>query len=202
MARQIMIIGNGAIGEGVAELANASDMVVRFNLCSSYSDKDQRCDVIALCNTGRPGKAMAQSLEWRAHPAFRSAREIWSVRDGWKFQEMKPEVLARYPELDDFFEDFADEFAAIAKTEGKEHQVLSRDLHEALDAEIAQLTDEPYVCPSSGLVAIAQILNTIKQAGDRVLIAGFTHQGWALHPFDAEKRLIDGWVAKGDLTRV
>lgn len=197
-----MIIGNGAIGEGVASLANASDLVVRFNLCGSFGSDDRRCDVVAVCNTGRPAKAMVGAPAWRAHPAVQKASEIWSVRDAHTFDAMKPDVLARHPELDDFFEDFTADFAKIAAEDSKFHQVISRDVHEGVDAELSKLTDAPYVCPSSGLVTIAHILKNVKEAGDEVRIAGFTHQGWELHPFEAEKRLIDRWVASGDLIRV
>lgn len=202
MAKRIIIIGNGEIAQGVAELADASDMVVRFNLCSTYGASGHKCDVVALCNTGRPAKQMAFSAEWRAHPAVQSAGEIWSVRDAAKFHDMKPQIIARYPELDDFFEDFTDEFAALAKREGKSDCVIDRAVHEALDAEMSRLDGASYVCPSSGLVAIAHILKNVKQPSDEVLIAGFGHQGWALHPFVAEKRLIDEWAAQGHLIRV
>lgn len=201
MAKTIAVVGNGEIAAGSAQQIDACDMVVRFNLCRSYGAGGVKSDVIALCNTGRPAKHMLSSVDWLSHPAVQKAGEIWSVRSADKFNEMRPEVLSRHPELDDFFEDFTPEIASLAARFGKSHRVIDRALHEAVDVHLAKLTGEPYVCPSSGLVALVHILKKVKGPGDEVLIAGFGHQGWALHPFEAEKRLIDAWVAKGDLKR-
>lgn len=202
MARRITVVGNGRIEQGLADLIDASDLVVRFNFCGSYGVGGRKTDIVAVCNTGRPAKAMTQSAEWRVHPAVQAASEIWCVRDADKFEEMKPVVLARHPELDDFFEDFTVDFALIASEGGKSHHVISRSVHEELDRELAALTIALYVCPSSGMVAIAHVLTAIKEVGDEIFIAGFEHQGWDLHPFEAEKKLIDGWIASGDLVRL
>lgn len=202
MARRIVIVGNGEVAPELAADIDASDMVVRFNNCASYGAGGLKTDVVAVCNTGRPGKAMSRSPDWRMLPAVQAASEIWSVREAAKFDEMMPDVLTRHPELDDFFEDFTGDFARIAAEDGKAHHVISREVHENLDCDLKGLTETPYVCPSSGLVAIAHVLSAIRQPGDEVLIAGFSHQGWELHPFDAERTLIERWIAKGDLARL
>ncbi len=60
VSRKIMIVGNGEIGkEGAAAIA-AADFVIRFNECRSYAASPGRTDVVAVCNTGRPGKAMTR----------------------------------------------------------------------------------------------------------------------------------------------
>ena len=57
-ARQIMIVGNGAVDEGAAPLIDAADMVIRFNGSRNFGAAGRKSDVIAVCNTGRPGAAM------------------------------------------------------------------------------------------------------------------------------------------------
>ncbi len=63
--RRIMIVGNGEIAEGAATEIDAADLVVRFNDCRSIETGGSRTDVVAVCNTGRPARAMLGSAEWR-----------------------------------------------------------------------------------------------------------------------------------------
>ncbi|WP_407816428.1 hypothetical protein, partial [Staphylococcus aureus] len=85
----------------------------------------------------------------------------------------------------DFCADYTGEFAAIARAGGKSHVVISRGVHERLDTALEAYKPAPYVCPSTGLVAIAHVLENVSGDDDEVTIAGFSHQGWSGHPFTA-----------------
>jgi hypothetical protein len=196
--RTIMIVGNGEIAEGASDMIDAADFVVRFNECGSFGAGGRRTDVVAVCNTGRPAKSMLSSPEWRNKEAVRTAREIWSVRDPRKFAALRAPLALSHPELDDFCDDYTDEFAAFAAGTGKRHVIIDAAIHDAVDAELQPYHPGPYVVPSSGLVVIAEVM----AAHPDIVLAGFGHAGWDGHPFAAEKRLVDAYVAAGRLRRV
>ncbi|MBB4249293.1 hypothetical protein FHT69_000105 [Rhizobium sp. BK008] len=200
MIRKIMIVGNGEVGEGMAGIIDAADFVVRFNECRSYGDGGSRTDAVAVCNTGRPAKAMLGSREWRTHPGVVSAREIWSVRDPEKFAALRAPLAVSHPELDDFCDDYTDEFSAFCADAGKRHVVIGKSIHEAVDVSLSAFDPQPYVVPSSGMIVIGEVLET--HADAEVTLAGFGHAGWEWHPFAAERQLVDSYIAAGRLTRL
>jgi hypothetical protein len=202
MERRIMIVGNGEIPEGAAEVIDLADLVIRFNDCRSIGAGGSRTDIVAVCNTGRPAKAMTSSDQWRQSDPVRQASSIWSVRNPEKFLAMRPGIVEAHPELEDFCDDYSADFEAFALSSGKEHVVLPAVVHDKLDDALRVFATEPYVCPSSGLIAIAHILDTTVPDRDRIMIAGFGHTGWDGHPFAAEKQLVDAFEAEGRLTRI
>ncbi len=201
MGRRIMIVGNGEVPDGVADVIDRADIVIRFNHCRSLGAGGRRTDVVAVCNTGRPGREMTQELHWRESPGVVSATAIWCVRDPAKFSEMEPDIRRDRPELEDFCVDYSVGFAAIAAETGKTHLIIDRQVHDRLDDELRSLSSQTYVCPSSGLVTIRHMLDRMVE-GDEVSIAGFGHQGWDGHPFIAEKQLVDLLVGQGRLRRL
>ncbi|KVK54605.1 Urease operon accessory protein [Agrobacterium deltaense] len=202
MGRRITIVGNGELPPGAADFIDCSDIVIRFNDCRSLGPGGTRTDVVAVCNTGRPGREMAEGTDWRESDGVRQASAIWSVRDPAKFSEMEPDIRARWPELTDFCADYTAGFAAIAREAGKGHIVIPRGVHERLDAALEAYAPMPYVCPSTGLFAIAHVLESVSDDGDEVAIAGFGHQGWSGHPFTAEQQLVEALAGEGRLTRI
>jgi hypothetical protein len=197
-----MIVGNGAVDEGAAPLIDAADMVIRFNGSRNFGAAGRKTDVIAVCNTGRPGAAMLADPEWRDSEAVRRTAEIWSVRDPEKFADLKPHLAISHPELDDFCDDYTDGFATFATANGKQHRIINRSVHDALDDALLALGAEPYVVPSSGLVVIQALLSDPRHASDTIILAGFGHSGWDGHPFDAERRLVDQYIASGRVMRL
>jgi hypothetical protein len=197
-----MIVGNGEIPEGAAAVIDCADLVIRFNDCRSVGAGGTRTDIIAVCNTGRPPRQMLSSQTWRQSPPVSQAKAIWSVRHPEKFAEMRQPLLALYPELDDFCDDYSGEIRRFAEETGKTHLTVARDVYERLDKSLLAYSPAPYVCPSSGLLAIAHVLEAAEFSDDQLFILGFGHQGWHGHPFDAERRLIDAFEADGKLTRI
>lgn len=200
MVRKIVIVGNGEIGEGSAAEIDAADFVVRFNDCRTFGSGGTRTDAVAVCNTGRPGKGMLGSAAWREHPAVQAAGEIWSVRDPEKFAQMRAPLAISHPELDDFCDDYTSEFSAFCADAGKTHRVVQKEIHDAVDAALSDYAPSPYVVPSSGMIVIFDVLAAHPDA--EVAIAGFGHQGWEWHPFAAERKLVDRYMAEGRLRRL
>ena len=198
--RTIMIVGNGEIAEGVAEEIDAADLIVRFNDCRSMGAGGSRTDVVAVCNTGRPARAMLGSAEWRKSPAVASASEIWSVRDPKKFAALRAPLALSHPELGDFCDDYTDQFTAFCNATGKRHVVIDESVHEGIDTALAAYEPGSYVVPSSGMVVIADVL--LRCPGDDIALTGFSHTGWDEHPFAAEKRLVDSYISLGRLRRL
>ncbi|MGG6897493.1 MULTISPECIES: Urease operon accessory protein [Rhizobium] len=195
-----MIVGNGEIAVGAAAAIDAADLVIRFNDCRSMGAGGRRTDVVAVCNTGRPARAMLGSAEWRKSPAVASASEIWSVRDPRKFAALRAPLAISHPELDDFCDDYTDQFTAFCKATGKRHVVIDQSVHDGVDTALSAYEPGSYVVPSSGMIVIAEVL--ARYPDDDVAITGFSHTGWSEHPFAAEKLLVDGYVSLGRLTRL
>lgn len=202
MGRKIIIVGNGSAPAFAAAAIDASDLVIRFNECRSFRYTGSRTDIVAVCNTGRPAHAMMGSQAWREHPAIASASAIWCVRHGEKFRELRTRLEATNPELDDFCDDLTDEFGAFTAATGKTMTVIPRRIHDRLDLDLARIGSSGYIVPSSGLLAIAYVLDEIATPQDCVSLTGFDHEGWAGHPFDAERILVNMLVAAGRLERL
>lgn len=201
-ARQIMIVGNGSVDAGAAPLIDAADLVIRFNGSRNFGTAGRKTDIIAVCNTGRPGAQMLADPAWRNSEAVSRTAEIWSVRDPDKFADLKPQLAVSHPELDDFCDDYTDGFATFATANGKGHRIIHRNVHETLDASLLALGAEPYVVPSSGMVVIEALLSDPDHAEDTIILAGFGHSGWDGHPFNAERRLVDRYIASGRVMRL
>jgi hypothetical protein len=200
MRRKIAIVGNGTMGDGSAKAIDAADCVIRFNDCRSYGPGGVRTDVVALCNTGLPAKTMLGSAKWRSHPAIVAAREIWSVRDPVKFAEMRPMLALSHPELDDFCDDYTGEFGAFCAAAAKTHVVICRAVHEAVDDALLAFEPPRYIVPSSGMIVLGWVLETFPDQD--IVLAGFGHDGWEWHPFAAERKLVDHYVATGRISRL
>lgn len=198
MKREIMIVGNGEVPQGAALRIDSADLVIRFNDCRTFGPAGERTDVVAICNTGRPGKARLEAADWLLHPAVVQAGAIWSVRDPEKFSDLRPLLAASHPELDDFCDDYTADFEALCRQLGKEHVVIGRAVHEAVDEQLQ--AQAPYVVPSSGMIVIAFALATYPDAD--VTLAGFGHEGWDGHPFEAERRLVERLIGEGRLRRL
>jgi hypothetical protein len=200
LVRNVLIVGNGDVGEGVAALIDAAGFVVRFNDCNSYGLGGIRTDVVAVCNTGRPAKEMLDSSEWSNRPAVVAASQIWSVRDPAKFAALRPLLASTHPQLDDFCDDHTAQFEAFCTRTGKSHLVIDRTVHEDIDQALSAFGPTPYVVPSTGMIVIAEVLRKFPR--DNVTLAGFGHTGWEGHPFAAEKQLIDSHIAAGRIRRL
>ena len=200
MGRQIAIFGNGELGAAAA-LAYDADLVIRFNDCRSAGETADRTDIVAVCNTGRPAKILGDDQAWRSSPAMRAASALWCVRNPERFAEMRAPLAESHPELDDFCDDYTETFREIAADNGKQFHVIPRSVHDRLDEAFAGLTDVPYASPSTGILVIEEVIANHLVDGDRILLAGFFHEGWDGHPWDAERKYIQPFEAKGLIER-
>lgn len=202
MARRIVIVGNGEIREGLAEVIDASDLVIRFNDCRSVGPGGGKTDIVAVCNTGRPGKAMLEGSAWMCNKAVWLASAIWCVRDPAKFRAMREPLLVEHPELDDFCDDYTDGFADYARKNAKDFHIIPASTHEELDHTLSAYAPASYVVPSSGAVVISEFLAHYSKPGDQLFLAGFGHQGWEWHPWCAERQWVDSLAKQGKLRRL
>ena len=202
MSRRIAIVGNGAIPEGLAEVIDNSDLVIRFNGCRSAGRGGWKTDVVAACNTGRPALDMLAGGHWKGSETVRQAKEIWCVLTSEVFAAMRAPLAKSHPDLDDFCDDYTIGFETFARVTGRQLRVVPAAIHHAVNDDLIAFDPPSYVVPSSGLIVIAHVLANIAAPGDRVSLAGFGHEGWEWHPFAAERRWVDAHVAAGRLDRL
>lgn len=201
-SRSIVIVGNGPIPSGFAGTIDAADLVIRFNDCRSAGALGgEKTDIVAVCNTGRPALSMLSGGRWKSLPTVRRAGAIWCTRDSARFAALRARLARSHPDLDDFCDDYTDGFRSFAAATGRAFQSLPASVHEGLDATLLPFRPSAYVVPSSGALVIAYVMETLAQPQDTVLLAGFSHQGWAWHPFAAERLYVDGLVAEGRIAR-
>jgi len=197
-----MIVGNGEIGQEHAAAIDAADLVVRFNDCRSYGAGGTRTDIVAVCNTGRPALAMLGGGHWKTNAAVGLASEIWCTRAPERFEVLRGTLAVTHPELDDLCDDYSAGFHAFASATGRRMVQMPAAIHVAVDERLSAIGAEPYVVPSSGMLVIDAVLERTARPDDSVTIVGFGHQGWAWHPFSAEKRLVESYIAAGRLQRL
>ncbi len=202
MTRRIAIVGNGPIRDGLAGMIDSADLVIRFNLCRSSGRGGARTDIVAVCNTGRPALEMLAGGGWKGSAAVRQAQEIWCVRASETFAALRAPLSRSHPDLDDFCDDYTCGFETFARTTGRRLNVIPAETHRGLDAALAAFDPPPYVVPSSGLVTISHVLESVAREGDRIWLAGFGHEGWQWHPFTAERRWVEARIAAGRLERL
>ena len=202
MGRRIMVVGNGQIEAGKGNRIDEADLVVRFNDCRSFGAGGVKTSIVAVCNTGRPGKRMLEEKDWRENRAVLEADAIWGVRDPEKFSAMRGVLATTHPELDDFCDDYTDGFIEFCRSSDKQFHGISAATYDQVDDMLAQYQPVPYVTPSSGAIVVAELLNNHCQNDDEVTIAGFSHEGWEWHPWQAEKAWMDALASSGRLKRL
>lgn len=202
MKQTIAIIGNGDMADGVAAVIDACDLVIRFNDCRSVGKGGSKTDIVAVCNTGRPARTMMEGEAWKAKPAVMQASAIWLVRDPAKFAALRAPLRVSHPELEDFCDDYSNEYRIFANSTGKELHIIPGVTHDAVDAALVAFEPEPYVVPSSGLIVIQEVIRNTAGNKPDIVIAGFGHQGWTGHPFAAERRMVDRLASDGLLRRL
>ncbi len=202
MTKTIMIVGNGEIDPECAGQIDGADLVIRFNLCASVGNGGSKTDMIAVCNTGRPAKAMLESETWKNSAATRQASEICCVRDSARFAGLRGHLKSSHPELDDFCDDYTEGYRQFAVSTGKAFRAVPSSVHDDVDRDLAAFSPPPYVVPSSGLIVIFDVLSRFEQGNARIVLAGFGHHGWQWHPFATERLLVEQLVAQGTLSRI
>ncbi|MGO7733186.1 Urease operon accessory protein [Rhizobium leguminosarum] len=198
--KDVVIVGNGHVDSAQAKAIAGAQWVVRFNDCRSATGGDTRTDVVAVCNTGRPARAMLGSHAWRTNPAVSNASEIWCVRDPVRFTAIRPLLATLHPELEDLCDDYTDGFRRYCSENGKRCLLITQETHHRVDQALRRIGAAPYIVPSSGMIVIESVLERFSETA--VSIAGFGHEGWHHHPFASEKRLVDQYVSAGRLTRI
>jgi hypothetical protein len=158
MPRKISIVGNASFGCREAAIIDDCDFVVRFNDCWSVGKGGCRTDVVAATIPAGRQLSMARERSWHEKSAVASASEIWCVRDAMKFMELKTKLD---PALDDFCDDYTGELAMFAAETEKVFKVIPRSHHDRIDIDLQSMSSESYVVPSSGLMAIAYVLEEV-----------------------------------------
>lgn len=198
MTRLFAVVGNGPLSDKARHAIGGADYIIRFNDCRS--DPEGRTDAVAVCNTGRPARAMTREPAWIEIPAVAQAAELWCVREALVFSAMRDSILSRHPELSDFFDDHTESYRAIASARQKQLHVISGRTYDWLEKQLKQHGDGYYIAPSSGALVIAELLHRMSEQ-DCILLAGFSHQGWEFHPWAAEKRWVDALAAQQGVLR-
>lgn len=197
LATRIGVVGNGPIKAELSELIDRHDLVVRFNSCQNYGDAGRRTDILVLVNTGPAGKILARDDKAINEDAFTSAKKIWIAKD--------PTLIAaqilKYPHDAEMWEDCSEELIHN-RLRSKPWQFLSPKIYHSAIYDLKKYGANDHDQPSTGILTIFNIRHTLIRRFSPCILTlfGFTHEGWAGHPWDAEKALIDAqsnWIKRG-----
>lgn len=192
-ARTVAIVGNGPADVSAKTAIEAADIVVRFNQALNSTSTGTRTDAQTLMNHDQPRYARPARL---LNPdVFRAARELWLPID--------PEIMNALEGRDPLDEPSQLNWThSICERHGrtKKLHMFPKHIHDDSCRLLApMLADGARIEPSTGFLTITYAFWC--NPAVTLHLFGFTHQGWDGHPWEAERRAVDQFVAAGRIVR-
>jgi hypothetical protein len=154
-----------------------------------------RTDLLFATNIGRPAQRFCERRSFLG-----LACNICFVRDEGVHREHFEQVRSLYPEYSDAdLDDFSE--AIIESNHLNRETVLyvPKQVNRLTFSKLEAISERPFYCPSTGIVAIEHVLSCPDFASFDKHIVGFTFEGWDGHPWNAERALIAAHVDAGAL---
>lgn len=188
--RTVAVVGNGPVSWLDSFRIDRCDVVIRFNEWKNYRRHGgRRADVLCICNTGAPARKFIERNLIGGAPFIERISEVWFPRD--------EEVHKRHASVFDpdapasEFEDLSEGLVSSNRLSGKRLIHFSGAFNQAVFDSLSRRAVGPFLCPSTGILAIEYVLCNPRFAGSRKFVFGFSHQGWDGHPWQAERALLD-----------
>lgn len=187
--KKIAIVGNAPIQYDVSELIDSCDLVVRFNEYINYGkNSGQRADILCVCNTGLPARQISQRASISNAPFFSELSEIWFPRDeDVHLRHVQPFCL-EIPLTE--YVDRSDLLIESNKLSATQVLIFGPELNEKAYHILSSKAKWPFLCPSSGFLALEYILSESRFFDYDKFLFGFSFRGFKGHPWEAEKQMI------------
>ncbi len=193
--KRIAIVGNAPMEKDCSELVDSCDTVMRFNYCNSFGwGSGVKIDILALANTGGAGRKLCRNRDINRLSIFQKASEIW-------FAQGSPPLLSQ---IVDFRNKKDSSRRIVRRLELQDKQLFM------VPESTVKATQEVLVAfgapvgntPSSGALAIHQVLHTPRFEEMEIALLGFTSKGIPFHSWDAEKKWLADLAEKGSIQMV
>ncbi len=201
---RLVIVGNAPLAFDCSELIDRAEVVVRINECKGATTRcGTRTTVLCINNTGFPARRYIADTPFRNHPLCVGAREIWFPRHAGIHEAFVAGVAPDRPRGS--YEDLTEE---IIQANGLGDRVLLRfsqelnaSVFDALQSTMRRhgTPEGSFECPSTGMLLIAHVLAAPAYRNHEIHLIGFRFRGWAGHPWQSERRLVEEYARSGKL---
>jgi hypothetical protein len=200
--KKIVIVGNADVKADHSEFVNSCDLVVRFNLCRNYKkNTGDRVDILCLVNSWKPGRRHCKSGEVSQLCFIKSLKQVWFYAPPKPFwNNICAHIFKDIQALE--YREYSKKIIERNGLSDKHIEYTQKEIHEALHKKLQANGAAKYSLPSSGMSVIEKIVSGEKYQEYKKYIVGFTYEGWSGHPWAAEKKLIDDYMASGILIRL
>jgi hypothetical protein len=201
MQESVAIVGNGPVPDGVAEMIDASGVVIRFNEPLQPVERiGARTDILFLMNSGKTMQHRLSDPAFVQSQAFRNARRV--------VLPYHPSIVAKYHPRPNILSrlkgrkaDWTTETLAMLEQAGKEAVVLPAAFYEESCGELGIPAERRNaVFPSSGFLGIRYALTNFMPPQWKIGICGFGWDGWKRHPWADERRIVASLIECGEIS--
>lgn len=184
--KTVALVGNGPSACGLAELIDKSDFVVRINTALHCGAAGVRTDALAIINWSYPADGMTSGWSPILPLALDSAREIWLPMPPEEMKDVRKDRADPLPPP--AYQDFSEQI--IKKlVRGRVYTKFPPKIWRDLKVELRKNGARREHMASTGSLVLAYLVRVWPRS--KITLFGFTHEGWAGHPWEAEAR----WVA-------
>jgi hypothetical protein len=203
--KKLVIIGNADVASDHSELVNSFDAVVRINLRKNHNTihgtTGTKTDL--LCYTPRAvSLVMNNEEDLKVTEEYcGSVSRLWFLRPRhayWVNRVFLAGFLFRKERL---FFDLSRAFIKRFTLKDCKIEFVKTDFLNSIILNLQNINpggQKP--SPSAGIMAIEKLLADKEFAHFEKYLLGFTFEGWAGHPWESEKKLVNRHMSKGLLS--
>lgn len=189
--KRLVIVGNSPLPENARERIDAADAVMRFNQPPhSVEEAGFKTDVLFVSNAGNPMQRRLENSSYPRSPVFMAAKEV--------VFSYSPEVIRRYHPKPNLLSrlrgrksDWTRQASALFEGAGKPVTIMSTQFYvECCEILGIAEAERRRLFPSSGFIGFRYGLQKFPAPEWSIDILGFTWEGWAKHPWKAEREWI------------
>jgi hypothetical protein len=200
--KKLVIIGNADVASDHSELVNSFDVVVRINLRKNHNTihvtTGTKTDV--LCYTPRAVYMVMNNDEdlQLIEGYCRNVSRLWYLRPRHGYWVNRIFLSGFFFRKERLFFDISRAFIKRLKLKDGRTEFVKTDFLNSIINKLQVMNPNgPKPWPSAGIVAIEKVIADEEYTHFEKYLLGFTFEGWEGHPWESEKKLIEGYKEKG-----
>lgn len=193
----IAVVGNGPIQPRQFERIEKTNFIVRFNSPPpEHEYSGMRTDRLVISNSSKQTQSLLHSDAYLERPVFAGAREL--------VLPYHPDIIRQFMPKPNIFSwlkgrraDLTHLCENVAKAHGKPVEILDVQTYFEACERLGIMGERRLTTfPSSGMLAIFQILKHAQDIGVTVRLFGFGFAGWKHHDWSSEKRYVESLISE------
>lgn len=191
---RIALVANSEDTRTQGALIDSHDEVIRFNRCTNFGLAGTKITTLVFVNTGEAGLRYGDQPDSVNPIAVARTREFWFTKKPELISTERERRLAAGEDAQHWI-DYSDRLIAN-RVQSRPYSFFETRIY----AEGCALIRAAGACrlsePSSGLLTLLHLRSAFPSAA--VSLFGFSHRGWSGHAWDAERKVINGWIANDE----